>query len=308
MIKYLPLMFTLLLSTTVKADRNWIDSSRHKGLDRAAVQVPFNVYATSPLQPQHLPVLKRLTKAKAFFDSQFAVDLPFAVMMLDNAHWESIAYYPPPGMPQAWKGNIILGLDNSAMASKVRNALTPLPADIKSSLFQTYGKELNLDRFYRDILAIHELAHLYHFYEGTTPQRKWLQELFATLAMVTFVHNRCVECFEEMDVYPQFILSSGKRGIEYTSLNNFETMYLPGLGPKNYEWFQMHFYQWAQEILAQDGEEALVKLRRFIIDTDLSSTTRMDNETLINQLRENVSSHLATLVERWESTNATSTQ
>ncbi|NMH58493.1 hypothetical protein [Alteromonas ponticola] len=300
-------LFVLLLSTNhAFGQDDWIDTSKHEGLKTIPTDYPFSVYSTNNSVQDATDTLNTLHQAHRYFNELFSIDLPFSVMLLDNRNWSRFAFYPPPGMPQAWQGNIILGAEKSAIAHQVSQALSQLPASQLTQLTQVYGSPLNLDLFYRDTLSVHELAHLYHFYSGTKPQRKSLQELFATLAMVAFFKQAdCTSCYERMNAYPQFILRGGDRDIEFKTLADFEEKYLNGLGPRNYEWFQMHFYQHAVQLLESENKTLLIKFRHFLLETDLSKIERMSDNELIEALRQNIGSDVADIFEHWQSPKQT---
>jgi len=234
-----------------------------------------------------------------YFDEIFQTDLDFAVLFIENQHWNRYAYLQPPGMPHVWAGNVFLGLDKSVLSTHVENSIFNLPEQSLTPLKSVYGEKIDLDLFYRETLAIHELAHLYHFYEGEKPQRKWLQELFATMSMYAFVKNNCNSWYDLMDTYPQFVIKSGDKMAEFKTLKDFEEKYVQNLSPQNYEWFQIQFYEKTKELIELKGEDIIVKLRNFLIQTDLSKTELLTDSQLSDFLEKEVGKEISDILTNW---------
>lgn len=292
------LMYCVLLQSC--AEKSWIDTSIHEGLTEIETTHSFKVLVSNNAIKTTTETLKNLNNAKNYFDELFQTDLDFAVMFIENKEWNNYAFFPPPGLPQAGNGNIILGLDKSLVSMEVEKMIAQLPEQYLTGLKSVYGNTIDLDYFYRESLAIHELAHLYHFKEGTKPQRKWLQELFATMGMYAYVKNNCSSCFESMDTYPEFALKSGDRMAKFKTLKDFEEKYVQKLGPQNYEWFQMQFYKSAKSIIKSDAKAVLVKLRNFLVQTDLSKTELLSDSELIIRIEKEVGLEVADVLKHWQ--------
>ncbi|MDE3743860.1 hypothetical protein [Maribacter polysaccharolyticus] len=282
------------------AQESWIDDSIHKGLITLNTEYDFKALVSNDTIKNTSKTLKNINNAKKYFDTIFQTDLDFAVLFIENHKWNTYAYFPPPGMPQAGNGNVILGLDKSVVSKEVEKMITQLPDEYLNALKPVYGKNIDLDLFYRETLSIHELAHLYHFKKGTEPQRKWLQELFATMAMYAFSKYNCDACYEMMDTYPEFTLRSGDGRAEFKTLNDFEEKYVQKLSPQNYEWFQMQFYKNAKSIIESNGDAILAKLRNFLIQTDLSTTDKLSDAELIIRLEKEVGKEVADVLANWQ--------
>lgn len=292
-------IFACSVKTTVHAQESWIDTSLHRGLIALKTDNPFQVLVSTDTIANTDETLQKLNKAKQYFDQLFKIDLDFAVLFVENHQWQKHSYFPPPGLPQAGRGNVILGLEKSVVAQQVESMLSKLPEPHTASLKQVYGQPMDLDLFYRETLSVHELAHLYHFKYGTQPQRKWLQELFATMCMYSFIGEKAKSSYELMDTYPEFALRAGDKMAEFKTLKDFEEKYVQELTPPNYEWFQMQFYQRTKSILHQNQPELLRKLRTFLINTDLSKTKLLSDEELKAQLKKEVGEEIADIASLW---------
>ena len=287
------------LTTQMKAQESWIDESIHGGLIELDTEYSFKTLVSNDSIKNTTETLKNINNAKLYFDKIFQTDLEFAVMFIENKEWNTYAYFPPPGLPQAGNGNVILGLDKSIVSIEVEKMIHQLPAQYLSKLKSVYGEKIDLDLFYRETLSIHELAHLYHFKEGTEPQRKWLQEVFATMSMYAFIKNKCNSCYDLMNTYPKFTIQSGDKMAEFKTLKDFEEKYVQKLSPQNYEWFQMQFYKNAKSILDLKGDGIVTKLRNFLIETDLSKTDKLSDAELKARLEKEVGNEIANILNNW---------
>ncbi|QCX38438.1 hypothetical protein FF125_08345 [Aureibaculum algae] len=287
------------LTTQMKAQESWIDESIHDGLIELDTEYSFKTLVSNDSIKNTTETLKNINNAKLYFDKIFQTDLEFAVMFIENKEWNTYAYFPPPGLPQAGNGNVILGLDKSIVSIEVEKMIHQLPVQYLSKLKSVYGEKIDLDLFYRETLSIHELAHLYHFKEGTEPQRKWLQEVFATMSMYAFIKNKCNSCYDLMNTYPEFTIQSGDKMAEFKTLKDFEEKYVQKLSPQNYEWFQMQFYKNAKSILDLKGDGIVTKLRNFLIETDLSKTDKLSDTELKTRLEKEVGKEIANILNNW---------
>lgn len=279
-------------------ESSWINRDKQQGLTQVETEYPFELWVSNDSLPLPQETLSRLEGAKHYMDSLFGMDLDFAVILLENKVWDSIAYFPPPGMPQAWEGNLILGAEHSVLARSVEAQLQNLPPSALSPLQDAYGDPSNMDGFYREILAVHELAHLYHFKEATKPQRRWLQELFANMAMFAYISSHRPEDMKAMSTLPWITIQWGREP-QYTALSDFEEKYLPGLGPQNYEWFQMNLYMLAERLIKEEGPAVVNRLHEFLVTTDLSRNNKMTDAELAKDLKEKVSPMLSEIYKDW---------
>ncbi|WP_339724303.1 hypothetical protein [Maribacter stanieri] len=288
------------LSTQLQGQESWIDTSIHSGLIELKTEYTFKTLVSNDSIKTTTETLKNLNNAKLYFDKIFQTDLDFAVLFIENKEWSKYAYFPPPGLPQAGNGNVILGLDKSVVSREVEKMVIQLPEQYWTSLKPVYGENIDLDLFYRETLSIHELAHLYHFKEGTKPQRKWLQELFATLSMYSFIKEQSNSSYELMDTYPEFVIQSGDRMAEFKTLKDFEEKYVQKLTPQNYEWYQMQLYQNAKSIINSGKSDILIKLLNFLINTDLNKNEILSDSELSTRLEKEVGKEIAVILTNWK--------
>lgn len=282
------ILFSLLLTSCNSTKQNWIDRDLHEGLYRLEYSDSFETYSTSK-EPSNLRnTINNLEQAKTYFDNVFNEDLNFAVLFIENENWNKYAFTPPPGMPQAYlEGNIVLGLEKSIIAKRAENQLQQFPESELNQLSKHFGNKIDLDLFYRDALAIHELGHLYQFYkiQGKS-QRKWLDEFFGALCQVAAAKNlEQSSTFDQMDSYQKLLVKEDKWGdLPFKSLEQFENNYFEIMKTgQNYGWYQIQFYFKAKELYSKYGDNILKSFMEFLIETNPRTVGKINNEEL-NQL------------------------
>lgn len=268
-----------------KENSDWIDRTKHEGLYNINYSDNFETYSTQ-VEPEGIDLtIKNLESAKEYFDEIFDEKLNFAILFVDNKNWDKYAFAPPPGMPQAYyEGNIVLGVGKSVMANGFEQALSQMPPQATQDLKKHFGEPINLDKFFRDGLALHELGHLYQFYRtGKNGQRKWLNELFGNLCQVAAAKNlKDQSTFNQMDSYQNLLIRGNQWGtLNYKTLDQFEENYLVVMKTgRNYGWYQTQFYVMAKELYLKYGDTFVTKFRDFLIISGIDSIGKQDNEKL----------------------------
>jgi hypothetical protein len=285
----LSMLFLIISCNQNKPD--WIDRTKHEGLERIYLDQSFEVY-TSQSNPDHIEnTLQNLEQAKSYYDQTFNEDINFAVLFIDNQNWKTYAFAPPPGMPQAYyKGNMVLGLGKSVMASRWEEGLKRYPQERLDSLRMLFGDEIDLDLFFRDALSLHELGHLYQFYKtGEKSQRRWLNEMFGNLCQVAASKNlEDKNVFNRMDYFQLFLLRENLWGeLSFSSLDEFENSYFEIIEQgRNYGWYQTQFFIKAKLLYANFGDSFLNDFRNFIIENDPDKVGEINDVQLTQKMRE----------------------
>jgi hypothetical protein len=142
-------------------------------------------------------------------------------------------------------------------------------------LRSTYGDaegNLHLRRFF-DLFAVHELAHAFELQGGAVLPTLWLKELFADLALYTFVAiNRPSELANLM-TFPDALMRVGAFNVMirlrgYTSLDDFDRHSPAGnarapISNQNAVWYQIRLLLLARDVFNHDREHALQRLWTF---------------------------------------------
>jgi hypothetical protein len=295
---FLVLFFLCFYNGYVFAQSLWPDSSKHQDLNLVSTANNISVF-TSQIAQVDENTLNLLKDAKRYFDQVFEMDFPIAILFVSNAEWNEYAYFPPPGMPQAWAGNIFLGSDKSVVAMEAEQQLKNLPVEQLKKLQQHFGAPIDMDLFYRNNVAVHELGHCYHHYEATKPQRRWIMEVFATYAARAYLVKHRPSLAAATAAYAGVGSQAHFPFVKHTALDQFEKLYLPGLGPQNYEWFQFQFFNKAVQLEREFGVTGLVNLRNFLTATDLTQTDLLNNRELQSVLQNYVGKDMAEVLLNW---------
>ncbi len=179
------------------------------------------------------------------------------------------SYYPPD------KRLRIATDDNPFWQSFGRIARVASPFGAYPKLKKTYADEngiLQMRRFF-DLIAVHELAHAFEHQGGAVLPTLWLKEIFANLALYTFVATKQPSELANLTTFPEaqtriaaFNLMIRLRG--YTTLDDFDRHYPAGnpkapMGDENYGWYQLRFILVARDLFHADGARALERLWAF---------------------------------------------
>lgn len=283
------LLLTLFVYSCGNDEYDWIDRKKHEGLVNLNASEKFETYATQSNPENIKATIENLEFAKGYYDNIFNENLNFAVLFVDNKNWNKYAFSPPPGMPQAHhKGNMVLGLGKSVMALRAEEGIKNMPEQSLEMLKTHFGDDIDMDKFFRDGLALHELGHLYQFYRtSNTFQRNWLNELFGNLCQVgasKSMPNKIV--FNQMDSYQSLLIKTNQWGnLKYTSLKQFESNYFDVMKEgRNYGWYQTQFFTKAKELHSTYGDDIISKFREFLITTDPATFGKIGDEQLNNML------------------------
>jgi hypothetical protein len=149
------------------------------------------------------------------------------------------------------------------------------PFDAYPRLKETYADEhgdLQMRRFF-DLIAVHELAHAFEIQGGAVLPTLWLKELFANLALYTFIATKRPSELANLTTFPDaqsritlFNIMIRLRG--YTGFDDFDRHY-PAANPvapmsdQNYGWYQLRFLLVVRDVFDHDGERALERLWAF---------------------------------------------
>jgi hypothetical protein len=139
-------------------------------------------------------------------------------------------------------------------------------------LKKTYSDEhgdLRLRRFF-DLFAVHELAHAFELQGGAVLPTLWMKEVFANLAMYTFIATKHPSELANLTTFPDALTRVGAFNVMirlrgYTSLDDFDAHSPAGnsrapMSNENAVWYQMRLVLVAREMFEHDGARALERL------------------------------------------------
>ncbi len=159
--------------------------------------------------------------------------------------------------------------DNPMWQSLGRIVRVASPFDAYPRLKKTYGDEhahLHLRRFF-DLFTVHELAHAFELQGGAVLPTLWLKELFANLALYTFVATKRPSELANLTTFPDALTRVGAFNVMirlrgYTSLDDFDLHSPAGnakapMSNENAVWYQMRLVLLARDLFDHEGERAL---------------------------------------------------
>src|SRR5262245_44529789 len=98
-----------------------------------------------------------------------------------------------------------------------------------------------------DLIALHELGHVYTSAYGIKPPTRWFPEFLASYFAYAFLkekHPKLADLFQAMATGGYI---EGLKNPEHTSLEDFERIFV-GVGVDNFAWYQRKFLQKAAQI------------------------------------------------------------
>jgi hypothetical protein len=176
------------------------------------------------------------------------------------------SYYPPD------KRLRVATEDNPMWQSLGRIVHVASPFAAYPQLRKTYTDEhgnLQVRRFF-DLFAVHELAHAFELQSAAVLPTLWLKELFANLALCTFVATQRPSELANLTTFPGALTKVGALNLlirmrGYTSLDDFDRHSPAGnarapMSNENAVWYQMRLLLLARDLFERDGPRALERL------------------------------------------------
>jgi hypothetical protein len=186
-----------------------------------------------------------------------------------NRNYGVPSYYPPD------KRLRVATDDSPLWQSFGRIVHAASPFDAYPRLKKTYGDEhgnLQLRRFF-DLFAVHELAHAFELQSRAVLPTLWVKELFANLALYTFVATKRPSELANLTTFPDALTRVGAFNViirlrGYTSLDDFDLHSPAGnakapMSNENAVWYQMRLVLLARDLFDREGERALERLWTF---------------------------------------------
>ncbi len=220
------------------------------------------------------------------------------VQVLNPEHWKNYAKYPLYGMPHyADKFTLVVAAENNDFWRNTIPPLDNLPPDLTSKIKATYtssDKKLSMEPFF-DLLAIHEVGHLFHEQANVQFPRKWLMELFGNILLHTYIAEKRLNLLPALEIFPAMVVAAGTSQYKYTSLHDFEEYYYPVMDGRNYGWYQSRLHVAAKNIYNAGGKEVLVNLWKALS----TAPSKMSDEQLVSFLKTKVHQSVADVMLSW---------
>jgi hypothetical protein len=236
-----------------------------------------------------------------------------AIIVADRGDWESRTPY---GLPyfnddddQIRPGILVMPAERGDFWVAMGEDLHETSPHDYPKLLATYpdgAGGLDLQPFF-DLITIHELGHAFETLGNLKLPTFWLSEIFANLALHTFVATKQLESLNTLEVLSTVGAQSSRldarmRAKGYTSLEDLEVHYTGGdnpMGPLNYVWYQYRWQRLAAAMFDADGEEGFVRFWDFFRGADHPIPGEITAASLVPLLRTGVSETLARAVHNW---------
>lgn len=207
-------------------------------------------------------IATRTQQARRYLGARFGFEPQLHLLVLAPRDWEGYTTFPQYGMPHCPNRRtlVVAGQGNQFWES-MAPPLDQLPPPIAETMRATYGLpngEMELSPFF-DLLAVHELAHLFQQQAGLRFPRIWLMELFCNLALHAYVANVEADKLAVLEIFPQAVAGLGYAHLKHHRLGDLERVY-PKIAAHNFGWYQAMWHVAAQEIYEAGGVNVLERL------------------------------------------------
>lgn len=279
-----------------------IDETKHEGLEVLDNPMGLSVLFSKGHEEEARKQSELIAEAYEFLSEIMGEKKEFSLLVVGQEDWERNAYGPIPGFPEYYKGNLIVGAGQNALADNYAQMLSSFPPEMTTSLFEVYADSNDiLDmKLYFDKQSIHELTH--NFQDPNNLESfslsRWLEELHANMGLYAFYKFKRPEELPHIMSFVEFSLKNPPPDLAYHSLADFDQHYYE-MEPPNYGQYQMRFTQKAKELIDKLGKDILKPLNEFLIRYDESWKGKWTEEEFAKKLGEEVHPDLADVIESW---------
>jgi hypothetical protein len=227
-----------------------LDDLQALGLETLSAPVP--TYYSPGYRDRAEMLQAWLRDADGFFQDRLRVTPEFSLAVLSPEHWGAVSM-GPYGVPfqrpltdadlsEAPRLVVLPAVPEQAVVAQIYNAaqvaLPPHAAAELAALGISY-EEAVLQVL--DLIGFHEVGHVYiaalGYHKDNTA--RWLEELLATYAAYSYLDRAQPSAITVWDALSEALLHFVPPVSR--SLDDFNALYIQGLGPATYGWFQSHF-------------------------------------------------------------------
>jgi hypothetical protein len=255
------------------------------------------------------------TDAYLYFSSVFSQFAPDISLVVANEHdWPDDG--PSFGMPFFSEergerpGVLVMPAGSGDFWASMARGIGDSPPQGYVNLLAAYpdgAGGLDLQPFV-DLLTLHELGHSFEVLGGLRVPTLWLGEIFANLALHTFIASRRPTSMMTLETFSMVgaasePLAARMRDEGYSTLDEFEAHY-PGsdepISWLNYVWFQCRWQRLVAQMYDVDGESALVRYWECFHEGDRADTNPHTAASLAPLLTNEVSQTFGRAVRDWQ--------
>ena len=251
--------------------------------------------------------------AYSYFTQLFAVEPDIGVIVASEGDWES---RQPYGLPffndnegQIRPGIVVMPAGSGDFWAGIGQDIRDASPRGYARLLAAYpggAAGLDLQPFF-DLVTIHELGHAFEVLGDLRLPAFWLGEVFADLALHTFVATRQPESLNTLEVLSSVGARSPRlaarwRAEGYSTLEELEAHYTGGdqpMSPLNYVWYQYRWQRLAAKAFDADGEAGLVRFWDCFHAADPLGPGDVTRSSLARLLTTEVSQVLGRAIQNW---------
>lgn len=255
-----------------------IDDTLHEGLE-AFDGFAHPVFVSTGVDPEVVAGhAERVTRAHAHLHSTLDRGARFALLVLGPDDWAPRSEHPVYGMPNYNNGNLVVAATSNpfwhAFAELIGGVSLP-DGPAVADVYRAAGDSGDLTPFF-DLLAVHELAHVFIEQRPVHFPRLWLTELACNLALHSYVAACEPELLTTLETFPRAMGAIDPSRFSHRRLAEFDCYYAHGMEPLNYGWYQCRFHVAAATVHdASDGRA----LRALWDEFGRDETSRRDTST-----------------------------
>lgn len=235
-----------------------MDAMKYQGLTLLS-GFPFEVRTSASTREQAGRLADRCARAYSYLGDMLAFRPRYALVVLDRADWSARASNPLYGMPYYSAGKLVLAGEPSDLVARLEEVIRSAPPAAAEVLDQVYGTGPGRLAPFADLLVVHELAHAFHDGVPFVFPRSWLMELFANMALYSFVVANEPDQRLHFETLPRVALENGLLKPVARDLRYFEAFY-PDIEPLTYVWYQFGFTMMAKGLIDDAGPNVLRRL------------------------------------------------
>ena len=209
-----------------------------------------------------------MVRARDFLAATLGAEAAVALLVLGPEDWPGRSPHPVYGMPNCAGGNLIVaGVPNPFWQGFVDLVAAAAPTQ-EAALRAAYPPggggaawadgALDLSPFF-DLLAVHELAHVFLQQAPFGFPRRWLTEFFGNLCLHAYVAAAEPAALPQLTAFPAAVAAVDPAAVPHHSLAAFEALY-EDVGPLAYGWYQCRLHAAARRVYDAGGVAALRRL------------------------------------------------
>lgn len=299
---YILFISLVLLSCNSREKKIEVDQSKHEGLTELESNHPFKTLYSNGQIEQAKKQNALISEAYEFLSEIMGSKKDFCLLVIEGKDWEKNAYSPVVGMPEYYKGNLIVGAGQSDMALGYEEMIKSFPEEMTIDLTKTYTNDLGeFDmRLFFDKLSIHELTHNFQDPENQEgySMSRWLEELHANMGLYAFYKSQRPNELKYINTLVDFSIENPPPNIKYQSLSDFDLHYYE-MDPGNYGFYQMKFTKYGQKIIDSLGSSILKPLNDFLIKYDESWKHKLTEADFKKNLATEVDPYFLEIIDNW---------